>query len=157
MSVLIVFQRSGNWHASISKSFNSTKSRGGEAALLHGPGGEEAVLFGDGEFAVGLFLLLGHGGSNILQRRTYLLPPDFERRVEVRCRKIVLLVLFHRGEAALLEFLRHDLDVELANAVAHDVQDLLVFLGAFVVLLHDALEAAGELDEEVGAGVVLLG
>lgn len=138
----------------ISKSFDSSEAGGGQSALFHGPGGEEPVFFGDGQFAVGFLLFVGHGGGDILQGRAYF-PFDFEGRVEVGGGEFILLVFLDGHVGGFLRFFGHDPHVELADAIAHDVQ-FFVFFRAFVLLLHDPFEAAGEFNEEVGTGVVLL-
>lgn len=114
------------------------------------------MLFRDGQFGVGLFLLLSHGRGDILQGRPYLRPPNLERSVEIGGRHIILLVLLD-GRVLDRRILGLNLYIKIANAIAHDVQHLLILRPLLVLLLHDALEAVALLEEGLGTGTFLLG
>ena len=139
-----------------SKSFDSPEPWGGEAALFHSPRGQQTMLFRDCELCVSLFLFLGHRRGDILQGRPNLSPPNLERSIEVGGGDIILLVLLN-GRVLNRCILWLNLYIKVANAVAHNVQHLLVLRAFLVVLFHDAFEAIALLEEGLGAGAFLLG
>jgi hypothetical protein len=114
------------------------------------------MFFRDCQLGVGLFLFLGHGRGDVLQGRPNLRPPNLQRSIEVRGGDIVLLVLLNGGVLDGRIF-GLNLYIKIANAVAHDVQHLLILRPLLVLLLHDAFEAIALLEEGLGTGAFLLG
>lgn len=83
------------------------------------------MFFGHCQLGICLFLLLGHGWRDILEGRANIGPLDLKGRVEVGGWNIILLVFLDGGVRGGCIFALN-LYIKIANAVAHDVQHLLV-------------------------------
>lgn len=94
-----------------------------------------------------------HWWSNILQRRSNIHSPNFQRSIKVWTRYLILFILLDWWirNRHFLRILR----VEFTNTITHYVHYLLIFGRLFIIFFHDSTEAITKLNKEFWAAALL--
>lgn len=94
-----------------------------------------------------------HWWSYILQRRSNINSPNFQRSIEIWRRDLILFILLDWWirNRHFFRILR----IEFTNTITHYVHYLLVFGGLFIIFFHNSTKAISELNEEFWTAALL--